>query len=110
MKKNIDFDTIYWHDAVFCGLNIKKLSKKGSTMDIFFNIYLDDNSKNRINIKVTFKSVEQLLISTDFTELYNNKNAGNVNSLYHEDKFTFNLFGGLISLTTVRKPKVEIRN
>jgi hypothetical protein len=108
MKKNIDFNKIYWHDAVFCGLCIKDISKKGSTIDMFFKVYFDNSSINRTNIKVTFKSVEQLLLSIDIKELYNNKHAGNINSLYNEEKFTFNLFGGLISLTSSKKPKVKL--
>jgi len=108
-EKTITFDKVCWHDAVFRGMNIDTASKKGSKIKLLLNIYLNEESQNRTSIKLIFKNVEKLTVSTDFHELLDNKNTGNIDLAYITNKgYTFNLFGGIIYIETQIEPNITL--
>jgi len=106
-NKKLKLEKLYLHDAIFNGIKINNIQEKGSHVEIFLEIYLNEHSKERIKIKFIFKSVEKLLLSTDFNELYDNSISGNIDFGYAYNRgYILNFFGGLVNIETSKKPKV----
>jgi hypothetical protein len=80
---SIDFDSIEWHDAILLGVTmITGNQPQSSQVDISLSAYRAKDSPARIQLSVECLGVKRASLNADFSELADNRNAGNVANLY----------------------------
>lgn len=88
------FNEIEWHDGrlLKCELTSQSHAAGQGQFELKVSVYKNKKTGERVELVLSFSEISRIILTCDFSELFDNYKAGNINDGYKKNESIYRLY------------------